>query len=293
MSALDLPILTAAASAAGRAGALAGSDPIRAAWRQLHYAAQAASEVGKSWGEAQPDDSHSSFTWQGTALHGARARGRIPFRAALDVSSLGLSLQGDDGALLAATPLDGMTLPAALAWSRAQAERLAGEPARQPSVPAPHLPPHPIAGGTAFGLGDGAGFAALAALLAGAATLLAEVARQLPVPKPVRIWPHHFDMAVLAAIAPDRTIGVGLAVPEAIEPSGYWYVSPWSARASTAQAGGWPALSHGRWVDGSASLSMAALGLDVWSALPSDDARSAALARFAVECVEACLARLA
>ncbi len=291
MHALDLPILEAAASAAGHA-AVRLDDAFRDAWRQLHYAAQAASEVGKSWAVPRADDSHSSFVWHGTALLGERVRATHAFRAALDVPSLALSLRDDAGAELAVHPLEGDTLAGAIAWSRAEAERHGG-PARQPSVPAPDLPPHPIADGARFARGDGTRFAALAALLGGAAALLGEVARQLAIAEPARVWPHHFDMAVLAALGTDRTIGVGLAVPEARVASGYWYVSPWAADAASRGAARWPALPHGRWLDRGGPLRMAVLPLDAWAALPTGAARGAALARFLAEGFAASRAALA
>jgi hypothetical protein len=128
-------------------------------------------------------------------------------------------------------------------------------------VPAPDLPKHALADGAAFARHDAASFASLAALLAGADALLRALAGALPSPSPVRIWPHHFDIAVLAAPARDRAIGVGLAVPDALHASGYWYVSPWAA---TPPSGG---------------LRLAALPLDAWTASPARE-RAPALARF-------------
>ena len=237
MNALDLPLLEAAARSAGAAGAT-WDDGIRDAWRQLHYAAQAASEVGKSWSAPRADDSHSSLVWEGTALLGERVRAAHPFRAALDVPSFALSLRDETGADLATLPLAGETLVGALAWTRAEAARRAGP------------------------------------------------ARQLAVADPVRVWPHHFDMAALAAVAPDRTIGVGHAVPDAVEPSGYWYVSPWAADAASRAGSRWPALAHGRWVDRGGPLRMAVFPLDAWSALPTP-ARGRALGEFLADAVGA------
>jgi len=43
---------------------------------------------------------------------------------------------------------------------------------------------------------------------------------------PVRIWPHHFDMATLISLRGDRTIGVGFVPGDALFPEPYWYVTP-------------------------------------------------------------------
>lgn len=278
MPALDLYPLAAAAAAAARA-ATAPDAAFRDAWRQIHYAAQLASEVGKAWGEPRADDSHSSLTWRDGALLGPAIAAPRPFHAALRPRELMLSLVGEDGALVAARSLAGTRFAEAMQWTRAQAARAAGEDARHTSVPAPDLPPHPVAEGAAFRVASRAAFASVGALLEGADALLSAVASALPEASPVRVWPHHFDMATLTGIAPDRTLGVGLAVPDAIAPSGYWYVSPWAASPPPASALGWCALAYGRWIENGA-LRMAVLPLDAWSALAGADARAEALAGF-------------
>ena len=49
---------------------------------------------------------------------------------------------------------------------------------------------------------------------------------------PLRVWPHHFDMAVLVTygeVEPKRFIGVGYSPGDTSYPSGYFYVNPWPA----------------------------------------------------------------
>jgi hypothetical protein len=271
MHELDPHSIEAAAQRVAAAAPAPGAALVDA-WRQLHYAAQAASEVGKGWAAPLADDSHSSFGWDGGALAGARVEAPQPFRAQLRARDLELRLVADDGASLAAIPLAGRTLAEALASVRAHAERLAG-PARQRAAPAPDLPKHPIGDGAAFSPRDVASFAALDALLDGAASLLDAIAPSLPEASPVRVWPHHFDMAVLAWPARDRTIGVGLAAPDGQHASGYWYVSPWAATPPR---------------DG---LRLAALALDGWSAQPPGE-RAAALARFLRDAIDDAARRL-
>jgi len=251
----------------------------RDAWRQLHHAAQLASEVGKAWGEPQADDSHSSLAWCGGALVGPVIAAPRLFRAELRPRELTLSLVGEGGVLLAARSLVGARFAEAMQWTRAQAELAAGTAARHESVPAPDLPPHPVAEGAPFRIGSTAAFESLDDLLAGADRVLAAVATALPDALPVCVWPHHFDMATLAAIAPGRTLGVGLAVPDAVEPGGYWYVSPWAASPPAASALDWSALANGRWVPRGA-LRMAVLPLEAWSSLAGAETRAEALGRF-------------
>jgi len=61
---LDRSALEAAAAPVA-ARAVTPTAALVDAWRQLHHAAQIASEVGKSWAAARADDSHSNFAWRG------------------------------------------------------------------------------------------------------------------------------------------------------------------------------------------------------------------------------------
>jgi hypothetical protein len=232
------------------------------AWRQLHYAAQVAAEVGKSWAPPQADDSHSNFEWRDGLLAGALVPAPRPFRAILHAEDLALRLVAEDGAVLAARMLAGATLHDAVGWVREQAALFAGTGARQPAAPAPDLPAHPIAAGAAFALHDREACAALVRLLGGADVVLRTLAAEVGHASPVRIWPHHFDTATLIAPDPGCTIGAGLAVPDATSASGYWYVSPWSAQPV------------------SPPLQIATLPLDAWARIEKPDERNRALAQF-------------
>lgn len=260
------------------------------AWRQLHYAAQVASEVGKAWATPAADDSHSSLEWRDAALLGVEVPAARPFRATLGAADLSLALVDARGAALAERSLAGATGAEGLAWIRAEATRLAGEGPRQRAVPAPDLPPHPVAQGARFASVDRAAFADLGRLLAAADSVLRRLADSAPGASPVRVWPHHFDMATLVALAPDRSVGVGLATPDALAASGYWYVSPWSA--SPRAAASWPALPHGAWLERGGPLRLAALPLAEVAALGDPPARRAAVAGFLASAFRASVAAL-
>jgi hypothetical protein len=293
MSSLDRNRLAAAASALAD-DRLDPTPGLLDAWRQLHYAGQVASEVGKAWAVAQADDSHSSLGWEDGRLFGVWVPAVRRLRAALRARDLELALVDEKGAVLARHALHGAKLDETMAWMRNAAERAAGLPPRRVAVPAPDLPPHRVAEGAAFSVDPATG-AELARLLEGANTVLCEVANELR-GGPVRVWPHHFDMATLALVeeragAATKTIGVGLAPPDAIAASGYWYVSPW-AQQELATASRWPALAHGRWIDRGGALRMAALPLDELAAVDGGAERRAAVADFLSAAVEACRANL-
>lgn len=72
----------------------------------------------------------------------------------------------------------------------------------------------------------------LCTLFANANLVLADIAAREPGASPVRVWPHHFDMATLIALdAPGdkgaRSVGVGLSPGDETHAAPYVYVTPW------------------------------------------------------------------
>lgn len=207
------------------------------AWRQAHFAAQAAAELGKGWAEAKDDDSHSSMFWRSShwwrGLIGHDTVGETAFRSSLHFDDLVLRIEREEHEVVAELALSGRTLDEAIAWIRAEAERLIGPPLQE-AQPAPDLPDHR--------LGSGGKFKRVRQLdslaeLYDISTL--EVCShflrtRFPLfPYPL-CWPHHFDLASLLVVARDedgtmtRTIGMGVTPPDSVDEEGYWYVSPWT-----------------------------------------------------------------
>jgi hypothetical protein len=159
-------------------------------------------------------------------------------------------------------------------------------------VPAPDLPAHPVASGAPFAVRDRGAWAELARLLGGANAVLRAVAANAPSAAAVRLWPHHFDIATLIAPDSERSVGVGLAVPDALDASGYWYVSPWSSAPRADAATGWPSLVHGRYVPRGGSLPIAVFPLDAFAEIEKPEARIRALAAFLSESIASSAAHL-
>lgn len=64
---------------------------------------------------------------------------------------------------------------------------------------------------------------------------------------PVRLWPHHFDMATLVSLDEEateesRSINIGLSLGDGSYGEPYWYVTPWPK-----PSGELPVLASGRW----------------------------------------------
>ncbi|MEO0512881.1 MAG: hypothetical protein AAF108_08305 [Planctomycetota bacterium] len=274
------------------------------AWRQVHHVAQAVAEVGKSWGESRDDDSHSAFTsLPGSSMFWSTGTGDGVV-AGLDLDGPTISIEnGNEQIVIDPIGRD-------VAWLRERVRlyaTLLGGEARQDAVPAPDLPDHPVASGAAVDA-DPAALAGLAwiydttrALLerwSAAVRTRAVDGRHELVP---RLWPHHFDLASLLVVGRDaagamsRTIGVGVTPPDAVDPSGYWYVSPWAADGSLEDMD-WPELPIGTWVERGAGA-MAVLRVEEVAALAADDDHEAdvgssapegAIAEFVAAAFNAC-----
>ncbi len=201
------------------------------AWRQAHYAAQAASELGKGWAAAREDDSHSALAWREGSLRSADSWDGL--HASLSFEPFELRIGGER------LSLEERTLDNATAWVRENAQRLMGPPL-QASKPAPDLPEHELGTGSTFAVADYGAMRALRDLYGATDKALRQMSAALPDRPVVLCWPHHFDIAMLHVVQRDgagamqSTIGAGLAVPDDLEPAGYFYVSGWSREGSIA-----------------------------------------------------------
>jgi len=189
----------------------------------LHHAVQPVAAVGQTLAPRAPDDSQQSLSvqslrsWVGAQVAGGRLRGGI------DPVPLEIRLSNGAGAPLASLPLAGRTLADALAFLRSELERR-GQPARELALPThpPDFPRHPLADGARFPGGGEEPRAELARLFAGTRALLEEVLGEREVP--VRLWPHHFDLAGTAQVG---AVSVGLSVSPGDGAAGgpYWYAT--------------------------------------------------------------------
>jgi hypothetical protein len=270
------------------------------AWRQVHYAAQAASEVGKSWAAPRDDDGHTNLGWlddpSQPGFQGVSTQTDPTFHACLDPRSLRLELRMTDGISPEELPLQGRTLAEAMTWVDAAAARLGG-PRRQAAVPAPDLPEHPIARGETFSTGDAAALQAVTDWYANADALLRKLGALLPDAGPPRCWPHHMDHATLSIIRRDAegamtaTIGVGITPPDEMETRGYWYVGPWS-REPIRGGDAWPELPFGHWVARAGGMPLGVLPLTEIATLDGAAAQEHAAASFVAAAVNTCRTHL-
>ena len=203
--------------------------------RQLHWAAQAASAVGKRLLEHQPDYGEQSFCWSEEArtLTQGTVAGRQPFRSALRLFPPSLLLLDAGSRPLSEMPLDGRTLEEAFRWLEEEIAGLLGRPLDEPLHRSSNVEAHPLGSGSPFSTADAEAFAEMAAWFGNAHRLLTAVAGENPGASAVRCWPHHFDIATLISLDPGgqsetaRSIGAGLSPGDTGRPAPYFYVTPW------------------------------------------------------------------
>jgi hypothetical protein len=193
---------------------------------QFHYAAQFATALGISYLTPRADDSHTNLGWDPKyeALRSREVRALShAIRVAVRPRDLTL-LVLLDGTVGQRIPLHGLTiretettLRAALASAGVDSRRLTLRRHYQ-------LPPHPVAVGNAFDTTKTADFAELSHWFANGAAILNELRSRIESSE-VRCWPHHFDIATLATIAPGLTSGAGLSPGDTMYPEPYFYVN--------------------------------------------------------------------
>lgn len=217
---------------------------------QLHHAAQVVATAGVTWLPAAPDDSHPNLGWDeesGLLLgHPLPVAG---LRFGLGVADLSLGLVDARGEFRERLALDGRSLEEAYAWlTRVASEAGLTEPATGITRASYELPGHDVASGGAFARGSGVDFEELASWFANASALLETHGHRLGA-STVRVWPHHFDVGSLLAVAQNddgslaKSVGFGLSPGDESYPEPYLYVSPWPYP----EVGTLEALSAGHW----------------------------------------------
>jgi hypothetical protein len=235
-----------------------GAERLADARLQLHWAAQAASAVGKQLLDHRPDYGEQSFQWD--PLNRALVQGPVPatpastdgFRSALRPSPPAILLLG----LLGASrelPLDGRTVEEVYAWLESEVPPLLGRPLERPLERPGEMPSHPVGSGSPISAHDSEAFEELAAWLAAAHQLLSALAQRHSGASAVRLWPHHCDIATLIALDPDgdpsdsepaRSIGAGLALGDTFKAEPYIYITPWPYPSTDREL---PSLEGGSW----------------------------------------------
>lgn len=229
----------------------AARTPGFAAARDLiHHALQVPAAVGAALGQPRADFDHHAMRLdvaRGLCLGAATPAGT---RAALDPRGPAVCLVGSDGAVRARFDLAGRTRQEGLAWLAAELRSELADAGEELCFAGYELPEHPAGRGAPFQRPDPAGLEELLLWLTDGHAVLRAVRSGFATASDVRLWPHHFDQAVLIPIDEDvqgetaRSVGAGLAPGSGPEGEPYAYVLPWpppdpEALPAFGPPGGW------------------------------------------------------
>lgn len=208
---------------------------------QLHYAIQLIAATGAALAEPQSDYSHTSLCWNPNLwlFVGAIIAANQPFRVAIDPVALTILILNENDVKLAELSLHQKTLAEGLNWLKGEISKQRADADKVVflSYPPDDFPDHAIAHGAPFARQQMEARQTLAASYAKTYELLQEIRTTTTAASPIRIWPHHFDMASLIALPEthnseicnqeSKSIGIGLSPGDKSYDEPYWYVSPY------------------------------------------------------------------
>ncbi len=226
-------------------GAVAPSKMAKA-HLQPYQLAQWLARFARGYLAPKPDDSHTSLNWRrdlGMMTTGAAANAAGDIALGLNPQDLTLALLVD-GKVAGEAAMHGREDARAGDWLRKKLTALGLDLAAL-DAPAPYdIPPSLYAQGAPYDQRKHAGaLAELRRYLDNASLALEDVIDAhsdiQPGPSPLRLWPHHFDIATTIALEEGdfetaRSIGAGLAVPDTMCTEFYWYAYPWPNASLTA-----------------------------------------------------------
>lgn len=134
----------------------------------------------------------------------------------------------------------GQTVATGVTWSRVVLAR-AGLADKDLELPTWDLPAGPFDAGTVFPPVPDEAYHQIQTWYENALRVLGRI-EAAHGGSPVRVWPHHFDIATLIDLGDGKSIGVGMSPGGPGFEGPYLYVTPWPY-----PEGDLPDLAHGRW----------------------------------------------
>ncbi len=209
-------------------------EPVR---DQLHNAVQFIAAAGKYIIESRPDDSHTSMSWDSdlSLFLSEPITSGSGFYIALSPASFELSILDKQKNIIESCSLDQKNREFILMWMKSSLGKL-GINIDNLSLKLHYdIPDHPLAHGANFEKGAAKNFTIFSDLYANAAAALRAVRKSIPASSAVRCWPHHFDIATLITLDPEkdsgsaRSIGIGMSPGDSSITQPYFYINPWPA----------------------------------------------------------------
>jgi hypothetical protein len=208
------------------------ADPRTVAARLvLHYAIQPLASTSAALASPAPDGSHLGLEWDGSRrrIQTVPIPAERPVRITLDPPDLRCSLIDGDDNVMASVDLACLRVGDVFDWLRTELNRigLKGETVVPLLFPTDDFPFHTLALGDRFPSDGQRERDVLASLYHTSAHLLTERLPPAHRSAPLRLWPHHLDLARLLSFPDGKSVGVGFSPGDQAYGEPYWYVSPW------------------------------------------------------------------
>jgi len=197
---------------------------------EAHHAVQWVARATRAYCKAEPDDSHTSLSWDSSvqALMGRALTNDLTLGLRLEnLTLLAQSQRGNES-----YSFIGQTEDTVGEWVADLIGRYDLDPQKL-REPGPYtLSNHRLDAGGVYGTAAKNGTEELAKYYNNAALLLNGIQTHYSQASPVRCWPHFFDIATLLSFEQNSTsekatIGVGCSPGDATYPEPYFYVSLW------------------------------------------------------------------
>ena len=211
--------------------------------KQMHLAAQYLAAAGISFLEKQPDDSHTNLGFD--KENGSLCTHTLSDQSdqlCLNYNNFALEWKSNKGTTT--FELDGAMHVEVLSWLADTSKTQLNKTYHY----AFHYDlPYSIDNSFTFELLDSDKLNALKNLRVLAQLVLEKIDQNYNLNTSIRVWPHHFDSGIYSALPDsDITIGLGLAIPDAISNKHYLYISGYKngGKIDTSQ---FPKLESGEW----------------------------------------------
>ncbi len=220
---------------------------------QLHYAVQPVGSAGDSLLPNQADYSQMSLEYDPAlhALTGMPFENHKGLRAALIFEGLTLALIADGGVPLEKISLFDRSLDDGMQWMKDALTKHGVDTAEFKASEYGDFPGHPLGNGARFDPGQAENMQAVSLYFSNTFLLLKDIAAKHSGASPIKLWPHHFDLATLITVKKPSepggedgvSVGAGVSPGDGGTPVPYWYVTPWPYPDKDTL----PELPAGRW----------------------------------------------
>ena len=217
---------------------------------QLHWAAQIAASFGNAVIESRADDSQSNLGWVddlGALCSHPSSEGRS---VALRLADLTLLFLDSKGKVISEFGLQGKTLEQGFEWLTSEYTHDRGKPPLQPFTLREYdMPAHAVGQQAAFNIETLPALKEFQSWYANAHQVLHALSVNWKQASPIRCWPHHFDIATLVTLDPDksaeeaRSVGCGMSPGDGTYAEPYFYVTLWPYPDKSTL----PAMEVGTW----------------------------------------------